>query len=367
MTDTPRLGRIDWRWALPRIALVFLVSRLLVLSVAVAVETTQPSAPPEAGADPRPLVTSLTSWDGLQYIDIANDGYRFEDDGPPDYAWYPGYPLLVRAVSFVTAGDTAIAAILASNVAMFLALVALYALSTRHLGARPAIWSLWFLCLAPGAAAFTLSYSESLFLLFAVSAFLAAETRHDVLAGIALALATLTRVPGILLVIPLLLVIVDRDGWRPTRAWLPLALAPLVLAGWFAFMWAQTGDFLASVTAQDYWDGPLHGPGWQIPGWMSNALAISYLAVMLFYLILFIFFRQDRIRPAYWVVAGISFASVFLSGKLLSSTRFLAVAWPFDWVLGNRPSRVERIAVLVVFAALQAALLWVVFGWYIAP
>ena len=100
---------------------------------------------------------------------------------------------------------------------------------------------------------------------------------------------------------------------------------------------------------------------------MSNALAISYLAIMIFYLILFIFFRQDRIRPAYWVVAGISFASVFLSGKLLSSTRFLAVAWPFDWVLGNRPSRVERVAVLVVFAALQAALLWVVFGWYIAP
>ena len=40
----PQRTGIDWRWALPRIALVFLVSRLLVLSVAVAVESTQ--APP---------------------------------------------------------------------------------------------------------------------------------------------------------------------------------------------------------------------------------------------------------------------------------------------------------------------------------
>ena len=208
-----------------------------------------------------------------------------------------------------------------------------------------------------------LSYSESLFLLLAVSAFLAAETRHDLLAGIALALATLTRVPGI----PLLAVIMDRDGWRPTRAWLPLAIAPLALAGWFAFLWTQTGDFLASVAAQSYWDGPLRGPVWLIPEWMADALVFSYLTVLLFYLVLFTFFRYDRIRPAYWIVAGIAVVSVVLRGKLLSSTRFLAVAWPFDWALGNRRSRVVRFAILAVFATLQAALLWVAFGWYVAP
>ena len=116
-----------------------------------------------------------------------------------------------------------------ANVAFAVALVVLYALSVRHLPPDRAIWSLWFLALAPGAVAFGMAYPESLFLLFAAAAFLAAESRHYWLAGLALAAATLTRAPGILLLLPLVLVYIDRDGPRPTRAWLPLALAPIAL------------------------------------------------------------------------------------------------------------------------------------------
>ena len=377
-TAPQRLSDIDWRWALPRILLVFLVTRLLVLSVAVAVEVTQPVPPEGVRIDERAVIGSLTAWDGTYYLGIAEDGYHAEVDDFPDYAFYPGYPILVRATMLFTGGDAGIAALVVANLAFLLALVALYALSVRHLEPGRAVLSLWFLSLAPGAIAYTLSYSDGLLLLLAVCAFLAMEMRHGWLAGIALALATLTRAPGILLGLPLLMLIVERDGWRPTRAWLPLLLAPLVLLGFYGYLWWLTGDPMAAISAQSYWRAPdpaaTDAASVAVPdeGTMGMGLAPSWIVVLwvgslAFYSFLFVFFRHDRIRPAYWAVAIIALLTVFLSGRLQSAPRYMAVAWPFDWVLANRQSRVGRGAVLAGFAAIQVLLLWLAFTWSVPP
>ena len=306
-------------------------------------------------------------WDGFHFAAIAGNGYDSRDGVSPDHAWYPGYPAVVRAASLLTGGDPAIMAVLMSNATMFLALVALYALSVRHLEPARAIWSLWFLCLAPGAIAFTLSYSESLFLFLATSAFLAAENRHHWLAGVALMFATLTRAPGVLLVIPLWITIIDHDGWRPSRSWLPLALGPLALVGWFSYLWVRTGDFFATVTAQSYWDVPAPLPDDPIISHLSTAVFYTYMAILIFYVFLFVFFRHDRIRPAYWVVSGMAVLSVFLAGRWFSLPRYLAVAWPFDWVLARRESRVGKVAVLATFACVQVAFSWLAFTWLLSP
>ena len=149
------------------------------------------------------------------------DGYQPEVDAFPDYAFFPAYPALVlRHLGADACGDAALAAVLASNVALFAALVVLYALSVRHLRPIGAIWSLWS-CPRPGAVGFTMSYTEGLFLLFAGGAFLAAETRHPWMAGMLLAAATLTRVPGILLLCRCWCSYISRDGLRPTlRTWI---------------------------------------------------------------------------------------------------------------------------------------------------
>jgi hypothetical protein len=376
-TASPRLSDIDWRWALPRILLVFIVTRLLVLAVVVAVETTQPAPPDGVRVDERPIIGSLTAWDGVYYAGIAEDGYHAEIEDFPDYAFYPGYPIIVRATMSITGGDAGLASVLSGNVAFFLALIALYALSIRHLEPARAILSLWFLSLAPGAIAYALSYSDSLLLLFAACAFLAMESRHGWLAGIALALATLTRAPGILLGLPLLMLIVERDGWRPSRAWLPLLLAPLALVGFYGYLWWLTGDPMAAISAQSFWRAP-EPAGVEAAaiaadeGTMGMGLAPSWIIALwvgslAFYAFLFVFFRHDRIRPAYWVVAIIGVVTIFLSGRLQSAPRYLAVAWPFDWVLANRTSLAGRSAVLLVFAALQVLLLWLAFTWSVPP
>ena len=66
-------------------------------------------------------------------------------------------------------------------------------------------------------------------------------------------------------------------------------------------------------------------------------------------------------------MAVISLGTEFLSGRLQSAPRYLAVAWPFDWVLASRRSRLGRGVVLVGFVVLQVVLLWLTFTWQAPP
>ena len=372
----PRLSEIDWRWALPRLALIFAVTRLLAIMVAAAAEWTHPGTAELLRVDDRPILSSLTLWDGQYYIGIADDGYHADPSYGPDYAFYPGFPVLVRLVSLLTFGDLALAAVLAANLAFAAALVVLYVLSLQYLSRERAILSLWFLALAPGSVALALSYTEPLFLLLSAAAFLAAERRHYVWAGVLLALLTLTRVQGILLILPLWWLIVSRQGWRPSRAWLPLCIAPALVLVWLAWLWWLTGDPLAPMSAQDYWnpeaDVSVAGEsGVDVAehrmGFAGTGVLALWIGSIAFYSFLFVFFRHDRIRPAYWMLAILTVAAVFLSGSLQSAPRYLAMAWPFAWVLANRHSRLGQGLALVAFAILHVSLLWLAFTWRVPP
>lgn len=359
---------IDWRWALPRIAVVFIVTRLLVLVLAVAVETTEPMPTGDFRPDDRPVVGALTSWDAVYYLRIADDGYHEEVVDFPDYAFFPAFPITVRAASLLTGGDLGVAALLASNVAFALALIVLYALSVRYFTPERSLLSLWFLALAPGAIGFGFAYTESLFLLLATGAFLAAELRRPWLVGLALAVAAVSRVPGVLLVLPVFMLYLQRDGWRPTRHWLPLLLAPMALLLHFGALWLVTGDPLAPISAQEYWNAGAEGGTTlaesagegqlTLLGALAHPAIISSILLLPFYLFLFVFFRHDRIKPAYWLVCITALAAVFLGGDPFSNARYLAVAWPFSWVLANRQSRWGRGIVLVAFTVGQVTLLW---------
>ena len=379
-TAPQRFSDIDWRWALPRILLVFLVTRLLVLVVLVAVETTQPAPPEGIRADDRPILGSLTAWDGGYYLDLVENGYRAEADPFPNYAFFPAYPVLVRGATLLTGGDISLAAVVVSNVALFAALVAFYALSLRHLTPGRSIWALWFLLLAPGAIGFSMSYTEGLFLLFACGAFFAAETRRPWVTGILLAFAALTRVPGILLLLPIIVMYIQRDGIRPTRDWIPLLLPILAVGGFFLVLWDLTGDPLATFSAQDFWrsTGPYAeevvaaGAVESSEATMVISSAPSYvigiwIATIAFYAFLCVYFRHDRMPLAYWIVAILGIVGVFASGKLLSAPRYIVASFPFYWVLANRTSLRGRTAVLVAFAAVQVLLLWLAFTWSVPP
>jgi hypothetical protein len=370
----------EWRWALPRIAAIFVATRLLVFAVAIAVEVTQ--AAPRAGVrwSDAPLLASLTAFDGRYYLGIAASGYHAAPVFGPyvDYHFFPLYPIVVRLLSILTLGDIDVAGVVVANGSFGLALVALYALSIRHLPREAAMRALVFLSLAPGAVAFAMAYTESLFLLLAVGAFLAAETRRPALMGLLFGLATLVRPPGIFLVVPLLVLVLRDPGlasWR-ARAWL---LAGPVALGLFALhLWTVTGDLLAIPHSMDIWrqvvePGSTTGAGSSAGGTLvgvangGTVIPTLWLLTLGWYGSLFVFFRRDRMSLTYTLVAVVSLGSIVTTGLLASAPRYLAVAWPFDWTLGLRRSRWATIVVPVVFVGLQCVFAWLAFTWRAAP
>ncbi|MEA2536219.1 MAG: hypothetical protein QOF11_453 [Chloroflexota bacterium] len=335
-TDEP----LDWRTVIPTIAAVFVASRVLLIVVASLVEAYVPLTDPTKAWSSAPILTSLTTSDAVYYLGIAANGYHVLPVSGPyhDYVFFPLYPLLVRLASVLTLGDIAVAGVLVANGAFLVALVLLYRLMTRYLDHDTAILAIVFLVTAPGSVAFAMAYSEGLFLLLVIAAFLAAEGRRYPLMGLVYGLAALTRLPGLFLAIPLVLQLVADGGRRPTRHWLWLLAGPLALACFYAYLGVLTGDPLANLHGQAAWDAPAMAPatGGSIET-RSDPLFLILAAVLIVYAFLFVYARPDRtpIPHAAWAVTV--FASVFVGGRILSAPRYLVVAWPFaGWLAGRR-------------------------------
>jgi hypothetical protein len=344
-SDQARLEGPRWRDAAIRIVAVFLVTRLLVVLVAVFLEQSIPLGYDGPSYSRAPIARSLTGEDAVYYLGIAAGGYHLEPVKENHYDWvfFPLYPVVVRAFSILTLGDVTLAGILTANLAFLAAALALYRLSLDHLGHDVAVRSVVYLAIAPGAVAFAMAYSDSLFLLLAVGAFLAAERRRWWTMGLLYGLAALTRLPGVLLGIPLLMLMVRSLGPRPRLGWLALGLGPAALAGFYAWLGAVTGDFLANLHAQAAWNiAPIASGGGTgggtVPSAQLNPLPLLLLATLLAYTFLVLYLRRDRVAAPYVVLSLLAFATIFLSLRLQSVARYLGVAWPFSWVLASRPS-----------------------------
>lgn len=173
-------------------------------------------------------------WDGVWFVRIAADGYPAHPFSP---AFFPLYPLLVRAAAVLTGGNYVIAGLLVSLGCYAAAMVVLFRLARELLGPRAALWTVVFISVFPTALFFQAVYSESLFLLLTLLAISWARGGRWAPACAAGMLATLTRSTGLLLLVPLAVL------WWEQRRGLPVRLpggparasgpgpAPLAAAG----------------------------------------------------------------------------------------------------------------------------------------
>jgi hypothetical protein len=309
---------------------LFLVTRLLLLGGAVAVErfvAPDPAGPAGSmlSASDRPVLASLTSWDAVYYLDIARDGYRAGPvNGPyPDTVFLPLYPAVVGAAGNLLGGDLPLTGVLVANAAGLAALFVVYALARRRLDASGALLATTLVAVQPGAVAFGMAYSDSLFLLLAVGSLLAAERGSRPLAGVLGALAALTRLQGVLLLVPLLVLFAAADGRKRRPSWF-WALGPVLgLAGACLIIGRVTGDPLTLVSAQATWDlGSV--PGATAPTWVLAVAALVYAPTV--GLGLWLGYRRWRERrdPAgvAWGLANLG--AVVLARRVASLPRYMA-------------------------------------------
>jgi hypothetical protein len=311
-----------------------------------------------------PLVSPLARWDAAWYLRIAESGYSGSDVRA---AFFPLYPLLVRAVAApfgASPGALLVAAYVVSLAAFLGALVLLHRLVSLELGRPLAQPALLLLAVFPAAVFFGAPYSESLFLLLAVGAFYAARTGRWAWAGTAAAGAAATRSAGVLLLLPLAML-----WWssRPRRtrdaAW--LLLAPVGVAAYAGFLGLAEGDAWRFLDVQDAWSreltvplaGAWDGLGAAIDGarqLLSGQTEVVYfekaagdpyriaaINLMLFGSLVFALVAcagcLRRLPKAYgaWVAASLVLPLTFPvePQPLMSLPRFLAVLFPiFMWL-----------------------------------
>src|SRR5437868_7228260 len=141
----PAFSRIP-KWFTFEVIVPFVITRLALLLVGwlgfrlLPLPVTFPSAW-EIGADgnkqavvhhisptSHPWVNMLSRWDAGWYVEIARDGYRYEPGSPSNVAFFPLYPLLIRAIHallLLPANDYCwlLTAIALSNAALFICLI----------------------------------------------------------------------------------------------------------------------------------------------------------------------------------------------------------------------------------------------------
>jgi Gpi18-like mannosyltransferase len=303
--------------------------------------------------------------DAWFYHRIAMTGYEPRTpDGAPKNTWafFPVYPLLVRALG--GGGDTsfAIVAVLTSNIAFLAALFAV-AGAGRALGAADddVEHATWYLALFPTSYFFSLPMTESLFLLLSAAAFLAAARQRWWAAGIVGGFAAATRVIGICL-LPALLMLPWQQRRRLSKQQLWLLVIPTGLLSFAGYLYARTGDPLAFVHAQTLWgrttrfamafpdSGLTLSKPWNFVA-LNAAAAILMLAAGIWLLI-----RRQWSYAAYTLL---SVAIPLSSGSVQSLARYAAVDFPlFYWLAGTARTPTRDRALTAIFVALL--------GWLVA-
>lgn len=366
-----RVRALDLGWAKPLVAIVA-VSRLVVLAAAVVAETVISRNPLLTPGDGAPILRSLTSWDGWWYLGIVRDGYHAQPiaGGYHDYAFLPLYPMLVRTLALPFPGWEGLIAVLFSNVLFVVAIGLLVALTAPRFGRALAVRSAMLLAIFPFSAAFSMAYAESLFLVLALGAFLAMERGRPGLAGVLLALATLARLQGVVLLVPLVWLLWSRDR-KPRPSWLALGLGPVTAIAAFAWVVWLTGDSTSYAAAQGAWGRA--GLGGDTTGTLAAGLTggvamvhVVNFSVLIVATFLFVFLRRDRIPGPYASLPVLFLGLVFTSGSVQSIGRLLMPAFPYQWILAGRRSWLGRVGWPVISIVLLFALSTAMFaGWFV--
>ena len=209
---------------------------------------------PELDGAAHYLLQPWRNWDGHWYALAAQQGYGYHEAVT---AFFPLYPLLLRGGIWLFDGRVELVGVVISNAALLGALFLLYRLIALDFSRAVARRALIYLALFPTAYYFSAVYSESLFLLLSVGCLYAARRDRWWLAGVVGFLAALTRSPGILLALPLAIMFVQQQGWRPLR-WrrnpLAIALIPAGLMTYMVYLRRIWNDPLVTLHAQKGWD-----------------------------------------------------------------------------------------------------------------
>jgi hypothetical protein len=199
-----------------------------------------------------------TTW----FYRIAEHGYLHRaPTGPTDYgglriAFFPGLPLVERAVHGVVGGSPVRTTVLVGAVGLVVSCIGLGALVARDFDVGVAWRSVALMAFFPGAYVFSMAYSEALAIPLTIGTLWALRRRWFLVAGLAAALAGTMRLDSLILVAVCAVAAGRqlREDRGPTGLVVQALVAPVLAAtgvlGYLIYLKSTTGGFFTFATAE---------------------------------------------------------------------------------------------------------------------
>lgn len=277
-------------------------------------------------------------WDSFWYQGVIEVGYYFSPDKASNIAFFPLYPMVVKFSSFFI-GTPRTNGFVLSNLFALLAVIYLVKLVRLEYGdEKTAARSALYLLIFPGSMFLSFFYTESLFLFLTVTAFFYSRRNRWLNASVFGFFAALTRVMGILIVIPLLIeyfrprLVSGKPRLNPIKPEAySLLLVPGALLSFMGYCLVRFGHPLTFLHAQGIWQAKISSP-------LKTLASIEvllppyrpiYIGFVVFALAIFLVLFLKKLRPSYIVYAGLLLLTVLCAGILDSVPRQLSVVFPF--------------------------------------
>ncbi len=310
-------------------------------------------------------------WDAVHYLDIATHGYQ-----GTDMAFFPLYPFLIRTIGSL-AGSHLIAGLLISNASFFFGLLYLYKLLEHEYDRSVARRAIFYVSIFPTAVFFSAVYTESLFFMLTVASFYYMRAHRWWLAGAIGFFAALTRVEGVLLLVPFLIEWYAQYRSAPKRGLRDLAagaLVPIGLSVYMAYLWVLRADPLYFSHVQIHWNRHFappwisvfnaflkiaHATNGQVVANQSLELAFTFLMIAV------LIGGLHMLRPSYIAYMALSVLVPMCTSSLMSMPRFALVLFPMFAILARWGDRPWVNNVILAFSLPLLGLFTVLFAdWY---
>ncbi len=386
------LGEALWLFVVMRVGLS--VFALVVLAHAASVPTSCHfelaldhwlTVPPLASsASEFPLIGVWQRWDACWYSKIATFGYEAAENSS---VFWPALPAAMHLVAIPIGGDVALSGLLVAAVAYIVAIVGLYRLVKADWDEDLARRTSLFITIAPAALFLFAPFTEAPFLAATVWALYAARQRHWGIAAVAALVASLTRIQGVFLVLPLAWEAFrawrdrdrDRDGrWRalgrPSLRSIAATLVPVV--GFVGFLVvAKVWSGRTPLDTQDIWGGRnFHWPWDTVAAtlqWIGDhhdsLEALNLAMLLLFTALVLAGIRRLPVSYSLIAIPQVALLAIRIQPTPLTSTvRYVEVVFPAFVVLamflkGRRREWTWGIASLLALGALTW--MWVIGDW----
>jgi len=341
-----------------------------------------------------------SNFDGVHYIAIASRGYINEG------RFLPLFPMIIAAISYPLSIFLEIqpygpvtfwTGLLISNFFFLLAIHYLYKLLRLDYKKETVMRTILLLIVFPTSFFFVSVYTESLFLLLSVLSIFSARKKQWGRAICFAMLLTITRLPGILITIPLLYEFITNEiklkeidqlrkllTLRNMAKLLPFLLITLPLFGYSYFNYLKWQDPLFFIHAHDLGNSrsvsSLVFPLVTVYRYLKIFLTVNFnlyefwVAIIEFISLIIasigiIYSFIKKIRTSYQIFSISLISLPILSGTLSGFPRYSIIAFPLFIGLALRLEKHSKLFKLILFISilLQAVLLMLFSkGWYVS-